>query len=392
MLKPGLFCIIGAFFCRCFKISHIGNSDIVMLRAASGIWQAVAPGNIFICAGETAMKKSIRGITVLFLMCFVFCHPVCAGGVPRTAALGMNQDFAEIVRENREAVQAFYPLSTVKNVKVVLYSQTALKIRWAKTDGAVYYKVYRCREKNGTYKLIATTKRLSYINRGLEENTRYYYKVQACLSKKASEADSRLSEAVSKTTRDYQRVTVFAGDSLMTGISIYDLVKDIDIGGKKKVVAYKGLSTVTFRTKSVFHGKTGVEKVISYQPYRAYIMLGMNDIAGQKPSQVIAHYRKLIQRIQKESPDTELVLLAVSPVSKSVQTRRKGFQNIPALNEKISALAEEFGLEYYDYTADYKNDSGTLNKYNSGDGIHWSAKGYAHFADILETLDKQLDP
>lgn len=338
------------------------------------------------------MKKSIKGIMILFLMCFVFCCPVCAGGLPRITAAGNNQDFVETVRADKEAVQAFYPLNAVKNVKVVRYSATALKIRWTKTDGAAYYKVYRCREKNGTYERIATTKRLSYINRGLEKNTTYYYKVQACLSKKASKADSRLSEAVSKTTREYQRVTVFAGDSLMTGISICDLVKGIDIGGKKKVVAYKGLSTVTFQTKSVFHGKTGVEKVISYQPYRAYIMLGMNDIAGQKPSKVIEHYRKLIQKIQKESPDTELVLLAVSPVSKSVQNRRKGFQNIPALNEKISALAEEYGLEYYDYTADYKNESGTLNKYNSGDGIHWSAKGYAHFANILEALDKQLDP
>ncbi|MDE5965581.1 MAG: hypothetical protein K2G89_01945 [Lachnospiraceae bacterium] len=290
-----------------------------------------------------------------------------------------------------ETVKAACPLKPVDSVKIIRYSTTALKLKWQAQPGAKYYKIYRRKKTEKKYKLIATTKSLSYISRKLSKDTKYYYKVQACVSKKASEADSVCSKAVAKTTKEYQRVTVFAGDSVMTGISICGSVKNIDIGGVKKVVAYKGLGTLTFQTKGVFGGKTGVEKLISYKPYRIYIMLGMNEIEWQKPDSMIKHYREIIEQLQEESPDTDIVLLAVSPVSKSVLSRRKGFRRIPEYNKKLKKLAKEYGLEFFDYTADYKTPEGTLNDYNGGDGIHWSAKGYNHFADILEKLDKRLD-
>ncbi len=291
-----------------------------------------------------------------------------------------------------DAIRQACPLKQVEDVSVVRYSSTALKIKWCKNPKARYYKVYRRKGKKGKYKLVAVTKKPCYISRKLSKNTKYYFKVQACASKYVSEVDSKHSKEVGKNTKKFKRVTVFAGDSLMTGIRICDSVKDIDIGGKKKVVAYKGLSTVTFQTKKVFDDKTGLEQIISYHPYRLYIMLGMNDAVGQKPSQFAKNYKKIIKQVQKESPDTEIVLLAVSPVSKSVLSKRKCFRRIPDFNKQISRLAKEYGLEYYDYTEDYKNSKGTLNHYNGGDGIHWSKDGYDHFAKILEKLDKRLDP
>lgn len=290
-----------------------------------------------------------------------------------------------------EPVTAAFPLKAVKNVKIIRYASTALKIKWRMNPEAKYYKVYQRKGQKGKYKLIATTKNSFYISRKLKKDTLYSYKVKACTGRKASNTDSPYSKTVSKATRKYQRVTVFAGDSLMTGIKLFGSVDKIHIGGSKKVVAYKGLGTLTFQTKSVFGGKTGLEKVIDYHPYRLYIMLGMNEIEWQKPDYMVKHYRELIEELQDRSPDTDIVILAISPVSRTVLQKRKGFKRIPDYNRGIKKLAEELGLEYFDYTEDYKNPQGTLNDYNGGDGIHWSKKGYDHFAGLLEKLDKRLD-
>lgn len=55
----------------------------------------------------------------------------------------------------------------------------SVKISWQKASGAKKYKVWRSTSKNGTYKLLTTTTKLSFTDKSAEANTRYYYKVNA---------------------------------------------------------------------------------------------------------------------------------------------------------------------------------------------------------------------
>lgn len=226
----------------------------------------------------------------------------------------------------------------------------------------------------------------------LKASTKYYVRVRTYKTVSGTKYYSSWSSA--KTITTGKKITVFAGDSIMSGLlsSSYNGVKYMSMSGTKKVVAYKGLNTLTFQTNSRFSGKTAVEKIISYKPYRVYLMLGTNEVSWRSVSSSMDNYAEIIEAIQEGSPTTEIVILAIPPVSKSVASSRTGFKKISTYNSKLKALAKEYGCTYYNYTSSFKNSSGyLLSKYNGGDGIHWNLAGYKKFGSLITAYDKKLE-
>ena len=82
-----------------------------------------------------------------------------------------------------EYAKQYYAASdAVKAVKVKASAKTGAKgitVSWKKTGKAVDgYQVYRATKKNGTYKKIVTTKKLSALNKSTTKGKTYYYKVR----------------------------------------------------------------------------------------------------------------------------------------------------------------------------------------------------------------------
>ena len=99
-----------------------------------------------------------------------------------------------------------------------------------------------------------------------------------------------------------------------------------------------------------------------------------------------------MRAIQAGTPDTDIVILAASPVTAAEVSRRRGFAQIPAYNQALSALAAEMGVKYYDCTGFLKDSTGWLKSaYNAGDGVHWKAAAYHEYAKRLTVYDKSLD-
>lgn len=281
-------------------------------------------------------------------------------------------------------------LRQVTGVKIERYSTKAVKLSWKKHTKAKYYRVYYSKKKTGSYRYAGITRGTHYLVNKLKNNTTYYFYVQACEKKKKSITDSRLSKKVRMKTRTYSRKTVFAGDSITQGVAY--CFSQMHIGGTKKTVAYKGLNTVTFHTTRVFNEQTGLQKLISENPYRVYMMLGMNEIYYRPIKYMIAEYRDMIQAIQQACPDTDIILCAISPVSKEEKARRPGFKQLPIFNKKLKKIAKQTGTTYYDYTGFLKDSDGYLkSEYSAGDGTHWNIAAYMEFAKEIEKFEKYLD-
>lgn len=285
------------------------------------------------------------------------------------------------------------PMQKVTHVKLTKKSNSSAVITWKKKKQAAYYRVY-CMwdEQEDSYHCIGITKKNRYRVKNLKPGQTYYYKIAACPSKKESMLDGFYSAIVHIKTRPRHYTTVFAGDSIMTGMRSYRTVEKVKIGGRKELVAAIGLNTITFRTRRVFGGKSGLQKVISYKPYRVYMLLGINEIHYRSSKDVIAQYRGMIKTIRAESPGTDIVLLPLAPVTKAEQQRRTGFAQIPGFNKGLKKLAGSMGLKYYDYTGFLKGPDGYLNqKYAAADGVHWNASAYDIFARKLEQYDKSIE-
>jgi len=75
----------------------------------------------------------------------------------------------------------------------VSVTSNSVTLSWKKAKGAKKYQIYRSTSKNGKYKKIKTTKKLSYKNTGLTKGKMYFYKVRSVSGKKKSKF--RLSAA-----------------------------------------------------------------------------------------------------------------------------------------------------------------------------------------------------
>lgn len=284
-------------------------------------------------------------------------------------------------------------LKKVSGVKLVRYSTNAVKVTWKKHKKAKYYRIYYAKKKNGKYHLAGITQKRQFLVDKLKNKTTYYFYVRACRKKKTSPSDSAPSDKKRMTMKSYGRKIIFAGDSICQGIGYPGWAYPyMSIKGKKKVIAYRGLNTVTFHTKRIFRGKTGLQKLIAERPYRVYMMLGMNEIHFRKSRIMIAEYKSMIQAIKQACPDTDIVLCAISPVTRAEKARHPGHWQIPVFNKKLKALAKRTGCRYFDYTAFLKDSGGYLKaQYAEGDGYHWKSSAYATFARVVSKYDKALD-
>lgn len=59
---------------------------------------------------------------------------------------------------------------------------TMINASWTAVDGATLYLILRGTNENGPFNLVGTTSNLSYIDRNLNSNTTYYYRVIPFLS------------------------------------------------------------------------------------------------------------------------------------------------------------------------------------------------------------------
>lgn len=286
------------------------------------------------------------------------------------------------------------PYTKVSGVRLARDSASSVKVSWnpGKNQQPKYYKVYYTDNAAGDYKLAGTTRDTLYRVSGLQVNRDYYFKVKACAAKKASGMDGALSDAVKIRTAPYNRTTIFAGDSITVGLRTYNILSGMSIQGNKGIVAEVGLNTTTFRTRRVFEGKTGVEAIIAAKPYRVYLMLGDNEIHYRSKEDTVAGFREILKRIQAGTPDTDIVVLAATPVTSAKVAAQKGFAQIPAYNQSLKKLAKSMGVRYFDCTDFLKDADGWLKtSYAAGDGIHWTAEAYREYAKRLEAYDRTLD-
>ncbi len=133
----------------------------------------------------------------------------------------------------------------------------------------------------------------------------------------------------------------------------------------------------------------GVEKrlkeVMRHRPSRIFLCMGVNDLLlGKSPDQTEEKYRVVVQRLRKEAPAAQLVLISVLPVNNSV--KRIGIANneIRELNIRIKEIAREYAVQFVDLYEQLAGNQGDLPSDLTDDGLHLNGKGYAVFKKAIQ--------
>lgn len=83
------------------------------------------------------------------------------------------------------------------NLTATRRTATTVTLSYSKVTGATGYKIYRATKKDGTYGYVGATKSLSYIDKGLQYDSSYFYKVRAYKVVDDKKVHSKYSDVLS---------------------------------------------------------------------------------------------------------------------------------------------------------------------------------------------------
>lgn len=126
------------------------------------------------------------------------------------------------------------------------------------------------------------------------------------------------------------------------------------------------------------------------KPKLAVLMIGTNNLGGNKDEEIVAGIKAIIKELQTKTPSTKLLLLGIFP--RSMKATDQARARIKHINSVIAHL-DDGGktIKYMDIGDKFLEADGTLPKDIMPDALHPNAKGYQIWADaITPTVQKML--
>lgn len=198
----------------------------------------------------------------------------------------------------------------------------------------------------------------------------------------SSEEES--SAAIDEYDQSFFSNTLFIGDSISTGLSLYGFV-DADY-----VFAIQGLAPSTLFSTEI-GGETCESKISSVKPERIVIMLGSNGI-GYGEIDVIAQQMCDTLATLKSLFKGEIGVVSVSPITLAAEQSTDNALSSSAIltyNATVKEYAEANGMTYIDlYTPLTNGTDYFYEDYAEPDGIHFSGKAYQI---MLSTVQKAFE-
>ncbi len=117
------------------------------------------------------------------------------------------------------------------------------------------------------------------------------------------------------------------------------------------------------------------------------ITLGVNGAADYSKLEYTTYYKKLINGIKQESPDTVIILQSVFPVTKEYSDNNRITNSIiDKINSWVREIASDCGIKYLDTQSILKDAQGAQKtEYGENDGIHMNSSAYIAILEYIRT-------
>lgn len=208
-------------------------------------------------------------------------------------------------------------------------------------------------------------------------------------------APTKNADIVPENTRvrsEYFDDAVFIGDSITTGIKLYDVLPN------SNVLASVGVNLQSIINAEIIptdNGKTTVLKALeSLDVNKIYIMLGSNGLAFLGTDSTVEYYEKFLDEVIAIKPNATIYIQSIFPIDevKFAKNYKGELKNttITETNEKLIALAKEKNVYYVDPASIFKDENGGLAEKVTSDGLHFNAEYYTKWIDYLKkhTINK----
>lgn len=133
-----------------------------------------------------------------------------------------------------------------------------------------------------------------------------------------------------------------------------------------------------------------LDDVISRQPSKLFLEVGINDISKNIPNDIIAEsIFEIVQKVRKASPRTQIFVHSILPTNDDVKNEYPNAFNknnqVKEVNKKLEKNERKKGYKFvnlFKYFSDMKDN--LKSEYAQKDGIHLNEKGYQLWLKILK--------
>lgn len=160
---------------------------------------------------------------------------------------------------------------------------------------------------------------------------------------------------------------VFAGTSMTADFPLQEMFRNLQI---------KNRGIALTRTKDLL-GRMG--EITTAQPKKVFIEAGINDIGTGIPADtLLANFKKIITRIQIESPASKIYIQSLFP------SQHKDKQEaIAYCNQQLEKISGEKQVNYINLYPSFLKE-GVLDPAMTFDGIQFNGAGYAKWKELLD--------
>ena len=136
-----------------------------------------------------------------------------------------------------------------------------------------------------------------------------------------------------------------------------------------------------------------LDEVTESQPAKIFIMIGINDLSrGKSEEYIFNNYKKIINRIKKETPKTKIYIESILPVNEArgkYKNHTNKTENVISLNKQLKTLAEETdNAQFIDLFTAFADKNQRLAFKYSLDGLHLNGDGYLVWKSIIDQYVK----
>jgi len=209
-------------------------------------------------------------------------------------------------------------------------------------------------------------------------------------------SSAKVSDAELKPTFDYGdgyiKKIIFIGDKTISQISnVYSDVKQDQVWSSAdgSLPLDSNLKTIAVIHSDDEKGNAIPSAVEIYKPQYIVITVGLeNGVAYCTEEKFKEYYTGLVNAIKDVSPNTNIILQSVFPISKKAEKADPKIANdrIDTANRWIVELCEENSVRFLNTASVLKDSKGYLAaEYDSGDGITLNAEGYKAMIEYIRT-------
>lgn len=176
-----------------------------------------------------------------------------------------------------------------------------------------------------------------------------------------------------------KRPIIFLGDSLTDAGRWSDIAPELPI-------LNRGISgDISFGVLA------RLDEIVKHQPQKVFLMIGVNDLKRNVPTRfIINNYKKIVARIQKESPRTIIYLNSILPIntSKLIEPFRSvNNDDVAQLNHALKEIsASHKNVHFVDLHKIVADKDGQLRADITSDGIHMEVSAYIEVIDYLKKV------